>query len=224
MIDALDDEILKREIQPLISNLTGLYQLSTGVYVPAYFDCSPIPKKFHILSTLERQSQIRKVQNLLANLDELPIIENSIDFFVVSFLLEKQNDHSLFLEEIYRVLVPGGKVLFIGINQSRIRRLFNKKQAPTKQTYNQICQKIYNTGFSIVTKKTFIFQSLITKIFIFEKLAYFLFPSSGNFYYILASKETPGMTPLQLNWQHKMIFSSDKVTQPISSQWTIHDK
>ena len=79
------------------------------------------PNKGMIKKGKEKLNKYKNLNWIIASAEKLPIIENSFDFYTISFGLRNTKNLNKALEEAYRVLKPGGR--FLCLEFSKIQNL-----------------------------------------------------------------------------------------------------
>jgi len=79
------------------------------------------PNKGMIKKGKEKLNKYKNLNWIIAPAEKLPIVENSFDFYTISFGLRNTKNLNKTLEEAYRVLKPGGR--FLCLEFSKIQNL-----------------------------------------------------------------------------------------------------
>ncbi len=85
------------------------------------------PNKSMIAKGKEKLNKYDNIKWIIASAERLPILENSFDFYTISFGLRNTKNISKALSEAYRVLKPGGRFLcleFSKIQNSKLNFLY----------------------------------------------------------------------------------------------------
>lgn len=151
----------------------------------------------------------------------LPFESNSVNLILVSHALEFTDQPELFLEEIYRVLRPGGQLLLFGFNRwswwSLVKYYRHHKGYPWSGSFRSIWQVkkwLHQLGYGIVMNKSFCFippykkRPNIRWVQLNEVLGQVFIPKMGAVHLIYAQKKVAGMTPLA-----KIIATTNKITK-----------
>jgi SAM-dependent methyltransferase len=134
--------ILLSQQQPLISSLVEEYSSETQLLVSPS-GAALLGKKDPQSDSANRQLQIQlcpgtrnfkackdmEYSPLVADLDAIPMLDNSVDFVLLHHTLEfSENPHQV-LREVSRVLAPGGNLVIVGFNRWSlfgVRRWFSQ--------------------------------------------------------------------------------------------------
>jgi len=115
------------------------------------------PNKSMIAKGKEKLNKYDNIKWIIASAEKLPILENSFDFYTISFGLRNTKDIGKALSEAYRVLKPGGRFLclefskiensnlnFIYKNYSKLIPLIGKVIVGEKKPYEYLVKSIEN--------------------------------------------------------------------------------
>jgi len=115
------------------------------------------PNKSMIAKGKEKLNKYENIKWIIASAEKLPILENSFDFYTISFGLRNTKNISKALSEAYRVLKPGGRFLclefskiensnlnFIYKNFSKLIPLIGKVIVGEKKPYEYLVKSIEN--------------------------------------------------------------------------------
>ncbi len=115
------------------------------------------PNKGMIKKGKEKLSNYKNINWIIAPAEKLPVVENSFDFYTISFGLRNTKDLDKALSEAYRVLKPGGRFLclefskiqnlsldFIYKNYSKLIPLIGKFVVGEKKPYEYLIKSIEN--------------------------------------------------------------------------------
>lgn len=155
---------------------------------------------------------------LQCQFDALPIESNSVNLVVLSHALGFTDDPETLLEEVYRILKPGGQLILFGFNRwswwSVVRHTRKKQGYPWMGKFYSISrakQWLSGIGYGIISNKSFCFIPPIKKrpqlkvINLLEVLGQVCIPKMGAVHMIYAQKKVAGTTPLVKLWQPKKI-------------------
>lgn len=151
--------------------------------------------------------------DVIAKLDELPLLYNSIDAIILIHVLESSDHPPQLLQEVYQALAPGGKLLIIGINPWSLfgvgKWFLRDKGAPWNGKFYsraQVNSWLMGQGYTILFNKTFCFcwpqqQAPIAGVHLFcEILGQLCAPTLGSVYMIAAQKRSYYLTPVKPRW------------------------
>lgn len=159
---------------------------------------------------------------------ELPFESDSISLIVLSHALEFVEDPELVLNELYRILKPGGQLFIFGFNYwglwSLVRKFKHSKGYPWSGTFYSIWQMkawLGKIGYGVVSNKSFCFIGPHKKrptnrwMRLTEVLGQVFIPKMGAVHLIYAQKKVAGMTPLAKLWARKVAKPKSRVVSPI---------
>ena len=115
------------------------------------------PNKGMISKGKEKLNKYKNIEWIVASAEKLPILDNTFDFYSISFGLRNTKDISKALSEAYRVLKPGGRFLclefskiqnsnldFIYKNYSKLIPLIGSFVVGEKKPYEYLIKSIEN--------------------------------------------------------------------------------
>ena len=115
------------------------------------------PNKGMITKGKEKLNKYKNINWVVASAEQLPFLDNSFDYYTISFGLRNTKSISKTLSEAYRVLKPGGRFLclefskiqnqnldFIYKNYSKLIPLIGKIIVGDKEPYEYLVQSINN--------------------------------------------------------------------------------
>lgn len=153
-----------------------------------------------------------------SNLAELPFQSECVDVVFLPHTLEFSPDPTKLLNEIYNILIPGGKLILLGFNPFSyigLTKLLNSgKKLPCNGdllSVGQLKSKLKSIGFSVEIFDYFCFGLPSKKKdypkhrAIFEGFAKRFFPILGSVYILMAEKKIIPLSPLKLKVFKKKI-------------------
>lgn len=163
--------------------------------------------------------------SIVGELDDLPLLEHSVDVCLLSHALEFSLDPHHVIREANRVLIPNGYLVLTGFNPLSLAGLnrlipYRRKQLPWNEHFfspMRVKDWLHLMGFEILTDERCIHSSLSGKVsdhFVanyWRKLANNYFTSFGSIYVIIAKKRVLPLTPIKPKWQIRTDFSPVKV-------------
>ena len=163
--------------------------------------------------------------NIIAEIDDLPLLEHSVDVCILSHALEFSLDPHHVVREANRVLIPNGYLVITGFNPFSLAGCnkfipYRRKQTPwNERMFSPMRVKDWLNlmGFEIQLDHRFLHSSLagqasqgvINKYW--EKIATAMLPSVGSIYVIVAKKRVLPLTPIKAKWQLRPGFEPIKV-------------
>ena len=127
---------------------------------------------------------------VLCQFDELPFESSSISLVIIAHALEFATSPQNILQEVYRVLKPGGQLVVLGFNYWSMRSLY-----PNIKKYSiwTVRRWLRDMNYALIANKTFYFAKKNRWL---ELLGHLIMPKMGAIYLIYAQKKTVGMTPI----------------------------
>lgn len=186
---------------------------------------SPIKHQF-VLSDQPSKADI------VAEIDDLPLLEHSIDVCVLAHALEFSLDPHHVVREANRVLIPNGYLVITGFNPFSLVGLnqfipYRRTQTPWNERFfspMRVKDWLHLMGFEIQLDQRFLHSSLsgqftqgVIGVF-WRRLAQRYFPSFGSVYVIVAKKRVLPLTPIKEKWQLRPRFEPVKVPTMNSSR------
>ncbi len=211
-----------RRLSALLPNYPGRHLLQLSDYVLSSLATSPILHKIQISHLLpSRPSNHSTLQSAYT---DLPFASDSINLVLLPHTLEFDKNAKLILSEAWRVLIPNGHLILLGINPislSGLYRLFSWNKPPAWNGYfytiQTICQWIQHLGGEISHTESFLFRPplvsnsgkwLFNKLLWIEKISPWLFPYLGGIYLIIAKKQVKRLSSLGLVWQFPPVLNN----------------
>ena len=115
------------------------------------------PNKSMISQGKEKLSNYRNIEWIISPAEKLPIVDNSFDYYTISFGLRNTKNLNTALSEAYRVLKPGGRFLclefskiqnsnldFVYKNYSKLIPLIGSFVVGEKEPYEYLIKSIKN--------------------------------------------------------------------------------
>jgi len=164
--------------------------------------------------------------DIVADIDDLPLLEHSIDVCLLSHALEFSLDPHHVIREANRVLIPNGYLVITGFNPMSLAGLnrllpYRRKQVPWSEhffTPMRIKDWLHLMGFEIMADERCLHSSLsgnlnTSSIAIgWQRLAQKYLKPLGSVYIIVAKKRVHPLTPIKPKWQLRTSFQPVKVT------------
>ena len=162
-----------------------------------------------------------------SNLEELPIMPNSIDVVVLAHMLEFADSPLHLLQEIHHVLVPNGQVLIMAFNpysqwgMSRFSR--GKRGFPWSghfYSHWKIKRWLRTIGYSIISSRTLCYRPTLhdarqcKRLHFMESLGQCCFPGLGAVTFIAAQKKEIAMTPIKAKWWERKVKVGSRYAEP----------
>ncbi|SEL07810.1 Methyltransferase domain-containing protein [Colwellia chukchiensis] len=174
--------------------------------------------------------------DIIADIDDLPLLQHSIDVCVLSHALEFSLDPHHVLREANRVLIPNGYLVITGFNAMSLAGLnqfvpYRRKQAPwNERLFSPMRVKdwLHLMGYEIQLDQRFLHSSLVGKVSqgpfsrYWQHIAARFLPSFGSVYAVIAKKRQLPLTPIKAKWQLGPSFEPVKVPSMNSSRKNNH--
>jgi SAM-dependent methyltransferase len=179
----------------------------------------------HQISCCETRYKNTEKVSIVGELDDLPILEHSVDVCLLSHILEFSLDPHHVIREANRVLIPNGYLIITGFNPLSLAGLnriipHRRKQHPWSEHFfspMRVKDWLHLMGFEILSDERAIHSNLVGKMSdnfaarYWRKLAINYFTSFGSIYVIIAKKRVLPLTPIKPKWQIRAEFGSVKV-------------
>ena len=179
-------------------------------------DCSTSPIK-HQLTV----SGFTNKANVVADVDDLPLLEHSVDVCLLSHALEFSVDPHHVVREANRVLIPNGYLIITGYNPFSLAGLnkfipYRKKHSPWNERFfspMRVKDWLHLMGYEILSDQRSLHSSLASKVTdgklvnYYQNFAKNYLPSLGSIYVIIAKKRVLPLTPIKPKWQLRPKFS-----------------
>lgn len=166
-----------------------------------------------------------KKKDIVGDLDDLPLLEHSVDVCLLSHALEFSLDPHHVIREANRVLIPNGYIIITGYNPLSLAGLnktipYRRKQKPWNEHFfspMRVKDWLHLMGFEIICDERCIHSNLVGNMSehfmanYWRKLANRYFTSFGSVYVIIAKKRVLPLTPIKPKWQIRAKFNPVKV-------------
>jgi SAM-dependent methyltransferase len=211
---------IEKELAPWWSTFFGYHLLKMGMLSSEINTsaCS-IKNQFSIAHKYEKG-------DIVADIDDLPLLEHSIDVCLLSHALEFSLDPHHVIREANRVLIPNGYLVITGFNPISLAGLnkltpYRRKQLPwTGHFFSPVRIKdwLQLMGFEILADQRCLHSSLVGNISPgrfsekWESLAHKYLKPFASVYVIVAKKRVLPLTPIKPTWQIRSSFQPVKVS------------
>ena len=186
------------------------------------------------LSPINHQMTVAHCEHnssVIADIDDLPFIEHSVDVCLLGHALEFSGDPHHVLREASRVLIPNGYMVITGYNPISFAGLnkllpYRRKKMPWREhffTPMRVKDWLELMGFEILEDTRLLHSTLATRVKAddhsvcgngnelplpqgrikqaWQKLAQAYFPAIGSIYVIVAKKRVHPLTPIKPKWR-----------------------
>ena len=198
-------------------HLVKLGHLSGKISIPL----SPI--NHQVCITPKKEADI--VGNIVGDIDDLPLLEHSVDVCLLSHALEFSLDPHHVIREANRVLIPNGYLVVTGFNPFSLAGLnrfipYRRQDSPWNEPFftpMRVKDWLHLLGYEILADQRCLPTNLIgnmTDTFISSKWRNFAgnyLPSFGSVYIIVAKKRVLPLTPIKPKWKIRSEFQPVKV-------------
>ncbi|NMP31480.1 methyltransferase domain-containing protein [Thalassotalea sp. M1531] len=209
-------ELVLEEINSAVATWTpkffGYHLLKIGA-LSSQIDCKLSPIKHQV-----NVAHCREKSSVIADIDDLPFTEHSVDVCLLGHALEFSIDPHHVLREASRVLIPNGYIVLTGYNPLSFVGLnkiipYRRKQMPWKEQFftpMRVKDWLELMGFEILEDKRLLHSTLsgstqnnkASKLkTLWQRLASDYLPSMGSVYVIVAKKRVHPLTPIKPKWR-----------------------
>lgn len=150
---------------------------------------------------------------------ELPFQEESVDLFVMPHVLEFSKTPLKIINEIYNILIPGGKVIILGFNPISLMGLaktfrLKNDDFPWSSRFHSVSRIknwLQNSGLVTLDHKSFCFlppvqnPKWIKRFNFLETIGSLIWPFWGDVYVLLAKKEAIPVNPIKIKSYRKKL-------------------
>lgn len=214
----------RAQIASFLTEIKGDYLMQIGGLPNLlHSEDSPIRFRFFLSSELTNAT----TPTLAASYCELPIVPDSLDVVMLIHTLEQVNYPVQALEEAYRTLMPGGRLIILGFNPWSLwglkKLLTSQKEFPWKGKFwsrAQIKQWLRSYDCSIEVNRTICFRSPNGRplkrrgSLFFEMLGQLCYPGLGGVYLIIAQKKVYApLEDIRNRWK-KPVIVKRRLAQP----------
>jgi len=179
--------------------------------------------------TIKRQTRITQhpsKADIIADIDDLPLLEHSVDVCLLSHTFEFSLDPHHVVREANRILIPNGYLVITGFNPFSLAGLnklipYRRAKMPWNERFftpMRVKDWLHLMGFEILADQRCVYSMLSTPV----NQSYFTkkcrqwgqrYGSSfGSVYFIVAKKRVLPLTPIKPKWQLRPQFASVNVS------------
>lgn len=218
-------EAINQELTGWWPRFFGYYLLKIGA-LSGEIDSSASPISKHL--TLNSAATGAEV---VAEIDDLPLLKHSVDVCILSHMLEFSLDPHHVVREANRVLIPNGYLVITGYNPFSLAGL--NKLVPYRRQKSPWCERFFSPmrvkdwlhlmGFEILADQRTLHTNLANKVGQgklakkWKAISDQYFTSLGSVYVIVAKKRVLPLTPIKPKWRIRPQFEPVKVTSMSSS-------
>lgn len=170
--------------------------------------------------------------NVVGEIDDLPLLEHSVDVCLLSHALEFSLDPHHVIREANRVIIPNGYLVITGFNPFSLVGLnrllpYRRNQTPWNERFfspMRIKDWLHLMGYEILADQRCLHSALTGKLSAesvqssWHNFAKSYLPALGSIYVIVAKKRVLPLTPIKPKWQIRSSFQPVKVTSMRSNK------
>lgn len=176
--------------------------------------------------------------NVIADIDDLPLKEHSVDVCLLSHALEFSLDPHHVIREANRVIIPNGYIIITGFNPLSLASLnkllpHKRNQTPWNERFfspMRVKDWLHLMGFEIMADQRCLHSTLSGKLSTetlqshWHQTAKSYLPALGSIYVIVAKKRVLPLTPIKPKWEIRPEFRPVKVPSLRSNKGHVVDK
>lgn len=163
--------------------------------------------------------------NIIGELDDLPLLEHSVDVCLLSHALEFSLDPHHVIREANRVIIPNGYLIITGFNPLSLAGLnklvpYRRNHPPWNEHFfspMRVKDWLHLMGYEILADERCLHSGLVGKINeggitnYLRSFASKYLTSLGSVYIIIAKKRVLPLTPIKPKWKIRANFNPVKV-------------
>ncbi|KPZ67740.1 Ubiquinone/menaquinone biosynthesis C-methyltransferase UbiE [Pseudoalteromonas sp. P1-26] len=208
---------IERKLTPWLPRMFGYHMLKLG-NLSGELATSESPIKHQVC--VAEQGLFTGV---IADVDELPFYEHSVDACILSHCLEYHSDPHHILREAHRTLIPGGYLVITGFNPFSLCGLaqllpFSRQKLPWTGRFftpSRVKDWLNLLGFEIISDERFIHSSLargnrLSRFAAWRSFGQQYLKPMGSVYMLVARKRVAPLTPIKPKWHARPQFSPVK--------------
>jgi SAM-dependent methyltransferase len=203
---------IEQRLTPWLPRVFGYHLLKMGP-LSAQLDTSAC--------CIKHQVNVAKTEiaGVVADIDELPFSEHSVDACVLSHALEYISDPHHTLREAHRVLIPGGYMVVTGFNPISLCGLarlipFASQKLPWSGRFftpARVKDWLNLLGFEVLSDERLIYSSLargsrLSRFAPWRHFCQHYLKPMGSVYVIIARKRVTPLTPIKPKWHARPKF------------------
>ncbi|GHE83676.1 class I SAM-dependent methyltransferase [Thalassotalea profundi] len=186
------------------------------------------------LSSIKHQITLAEPKHkadISADIDDLPLLEHSVDVCLLSHALEFSLDPHHVIREANRVLIPNGYLVITGFNPFSLVALnklmpYRREQSPWNERFfsaMRVKDWLHLMGYEILDDQKFLHSTLTGNISQgiiarnWRKFASRYLPNLGSVYVIVAKKRVLPLTPIKPKWKLRTKLETINVSTMNSS-------
>ncbi len=218
---------IEKTLQPWWQKFFGYHLLKIGA-LSHEISCETSPIKNQVSCCASHStscSQILCKADVVGELDDLPILDHSVDVCLLSHALEFSLDPHHVIREANRALIPNGYLIITGFNPLSLAGVnraipYRRKEIPWNERFfspMRVKDWLHLMGFEIISDERCLYSSLAGNMSehiyanYWRKFARNYLTSLGSVYVIIAKKRVLPLTPIKPKWQIRAKFNPVKV-------------
>jgi ubiquinone/menaquinone biosynthesis C-methylase UbiE len=216
---------LNEQLKPWCAKFFGYHLVKLGA-LSAALDTSSCSIKQQV-----RVTQQAELTDVIADIDDLPFLQHSVDVCLLSHTFEFSLDPHHVVREANRILIPNGYLVITGFNPFSLAGLnklipYRRNKSPWNERFftpMRVKDWLQLMGYEILADQRCVYSMLATPLtssYITQKCRQFgqkYLTSFGSVYFIVAKKRVLPLTPIKPKWQLRPQFVSVKVSTRGSS-------
>jgi len=216
---------LNQLLQPWWQKFFGYHLLKIGGLSDG-IDTKRSPIKHQVSLSQHSVFATSNKKQIVADIDDLPLLEHSVDVCILSHALEFSIDPHHVVREASRVLIPNGYLVITGFNPYSLAGFnrfipFRNKQTPWNEHFfsaGRVKDWLHLMGYEILTDERCLHSTLTGKVSdkgifnLMGKFAHQYLNCFGSVYLIIAKKRVLPLTPIKPKWQVRTSFQPVKVS------------
>ncbi|MFY8272681.1 class I SAM-dependent methyltransferase [Pseudoalteromonas sp. SSDWG2] len=204
---------IERKMQPWLERMFGYHLLKIGD-LSVQLDTSASPIKHQVGVAADAS-----MAGVIAEVDELPFYEGSVDACILSLCLEYNTDPHHILREAHRTLIAGGYIVITGFNPLSFCGLaslipFSSQKLPWSGRFftpSRVKDWLDLLGFELIADERFLHASLArgSRLSRFARWRSFCkqyLKPMGSVYMLVARKRVTPLTPIKPKWHARTSF------------------
>lgn len=223
---------IDQALSPWLPKFFGYHLLKIGG-LSASIDCSDCAIKHQVVIDSAENSP-----SVIADIDDLPLLEHSVDVSILAHALEFSVDPHHVLREASRVLIPNGYMVITGFNPLSLAGVnkfipYRRNELPWSEQFftpMRVKDWLQLMGFEVLEDFRTLHSTLVSEInpdhkvrHLWQKFADNYLSAFGSVYVIIAKKRVHPLTPIKPKWKVRPSFQPVKV-HGMNSSKTKHSR
>jgi|TARA_B110000908_G_C10042078_1_gene352275 SAM-dependent methyltransferase len=223
---------INQQLKPWWPKFFGYHLLKIGA-LSGYINTADSTIK-HQIAVSHTGYTNREHSQVIADIDDLPMLEQSVDVCLLSHCLEFALDPHHVVREANRVLIPNGYLVITGFNPFSLAGLnflipYRNKKSPWNERFfspMRVKDWLHLMGFEILADQRCLHTTLVGHVnegYVashWRDFANSFLSNLGSVYIIVAKKRVLPLTPIKPKWKIRPKFQPVKVSTMNSSHLT----